>query len=96
MNIYVGNLSFSLTDENLQEVFAEYGEVSSARIITDRETGRSKGFGFVEMPNKADAEAAIEALNGAAIEGRNARVNEAMPRENNNNRRGGGGGRRRF
>ena len=92
MNIYVGNLSFSLTEDNLVEIFAEYGEVSSARIITDRETGRSKGFAFVEMPNKADAEAAIEALNGASIEGRNARVNEAIPRDNNRS----GGNRRRY
>ncbi len=81
MNIYIGNVSYRLDDAKLKEMFAEFGEVSSARIITDRETGRSKGFGFVEMPSQEDGEAAIKALDGQDNEGRNLRVNEARPRE---------------
>ncbi len=81
MNIYVGNASYSLTEKELEETFGEFGEVSSARIITDRETGRSKGFGFVEMPNQAEAEEAIQQLNGKELGGRNIKVNEARPRE---------------
>ncbi|WP_201352581.1 RNA recognition motif domain-containing protein [Hydrogenimonas urashimensis] len=81
MNIYVGNLSYRMDDGELREVFAQYGEVSSARIINDRETGRSKGFGFVEMPDDNAANEAIEALNGKEVGGRNLRVNEARPRE---------------
>ena len=81
MNIYVGNLSYRMSDGELREVFSEFGEVSSARIINDRETGRSKGFGFVEMPDDNAANAAIEALNGKEVSGRNIRVNEARPRE---------------
>jgi len=81
MNIYVGNLSYRMDDGELRGVFEEFGEVSSARIINDRETGRSKGFGFVEMPDEASANEAIEALNGKEIAGRNIRVNEARPRE---------------
>jgi len=81
MNIYVGNLSYRMNDGELREVFSEFGEVSSARIINDRETGRSKGFGFVEMPDDNAANAAIEALNGKEVSGRNIRVNEARPRE---------------
>ena len=81
MNIYVGNVSYRLDDAKLEELFAEFGEVSSARIITDRETGRSKGFGFVEMPNQEEGEAAIKELDGVDNEGRNLRVNEARPRE---------------
>ena len=81
MNIYVGNLSYRMSDGELREVFSEFGKVSSARIINDRETGRSKGFGFVEMPDDNAANEAIEALNGKEVSGRNIRVNEARPRE---------------
>jgi len=91
MNIYVGNLSYDAGDAELKELFSQYGTVSSARVISDRETGRSRGFGFVEMPTQAEAEAAIEALNGNEHEGRRLNVNEARPR--NDNRGGGGGGR---
>ena len=90
MNIYVGNLSFDETESSLKSSFAEYGEVSSARIITDRDSGRSRGFGFVEMPNQGEAEAAMAALNGRELNGRTWTVNEAKPRED---RGGGGGGR---
>ena len=81
MNIYVGNLPYSIDRDQLREIFAAYGEVAAARIVTDRETGRSKGFGFVEMADNAQAQAAIEALNGSDIGGRKAVVNEARPRE---------------
>lgn len=81
MNIYVGNLSYKVSDDQLREVFEAYGSVSSAKVITDRNSGRSKGFGFVEMDNKAEAEAAIEQLDGAEIDGRPAKVNEAKPRD---------------
>ncbi len=81
MNIYVGNLSYGLNDNDLQQLFAEYGSVSSAKIIQDRDTGRSKGFGFVEMANDDEGAKAIEGLNGHAIDERNLTVNEARPRE---------------
>lgn len=81
MEIYVGNLSYQMTVEELQETFEQHGEVTSAKIISDRETGRSKGFGFVSMPNDDEANAAIKELNGSMIKGRSARVNEARPRE---------------
>ena len=81
MNIYVGNVKYEMTGEQLQEMFSVYGEVTSARIISDRETGRSKGFGFVEMPNDSEALAAIEATNEKEIGGRTLKVNEARPRE---------------
>ena len=80
MNIYIGNLPYSTTEDDLRQLFAEYGSVTSANIIKDRDTGNSKGFGFVEMDNQADAEKAIENLNGSAVSGRNIRVNEARPR----------------
>ena len=80
MNIYIGNLSYDVSSEQLKEVFEAYGTVSSAKVITDRNSGRSKGFGFVEMDNKAEAEAAIEQLDGAEIDGRPVKVNEAKPR----------------
>ena len=80
-NIYVGNLAYSVTDDDLQEAFAAFGEVARAKVIMDRDTGRSKGFGFVEMPNDSEAQAAIEGLNEQPINGRNVRVNEARPRE---------------
>ncbi|MFC1542398.1 RNA recognition motif domain-containing protein [Pseudomonadota bacterium] len=81
MNIYVGNLSFRTDDEELREVFAEFGDVVSAKVIMDRETDRSRGFGFVEMSTDDEGNAAIEALDGAEVSGRNLRVNEAKPRE---------------
>lgn len=81
MNIYVGNLSYSLSETELQDAFGEFGEVSSVKILTDRETGRSRGFGFVEMPNQAEGEAAVAQLNGKDVGGRALRANEARPRE---------------
>ena len=81
MNIYVGNLSFRTDDEGLRSTFAEFGDVASAKVIMDRETDRSRGFAFVEMENDAEAESAINALNGADLDGRSLRVNEAKPRE---------------
>ena len=81
MNIYVGNLSYRMGDSELEEVFAKFGEVKSAKVITDRETGRSKGFGFIEMQTAEAGNEAIEALNGNECEGRTLRVNEARPRE---------------
>ena len=80
MNIYVGNLSYQLTEQELQEAFAAFGRVDSARIITDMYSGRSKGFGFVEMSDNAEAEAAIEALNGKELKGRAIRVDKARAR----------------
>ena len=93
MNIYVGNLSFETSEAELQQAFAEFGEVSSAKIITDKFTGRSRGFGFIEMPDNAAAKAAMEALDGTEMNGRNVTVNEARPKPEG--RRGGGGGGRR-
>ena len=81
MNIYVGNLSYGMSEEELREAFSAHGEVSSVKILMDRETGRSRGFGFVEMPNKAEADAAIAQLNGKDVGGRALRINEARPRE---------------
>lgn len=81
MNIYVGNLSYSLSESELRDAFAAYGEVSSVKVLMDRETGRSRGFGFVEMPNQAEGEAAVAEINGKEIGGRPLRVNEARPRE---------------
>ena len=88
MNIYVGNLSFDTTERELESSFGSYGTVSTARIATDRDTGRARGFGFVEMPNDAEAQAAISGMNGKELQGRTLTVNEARPREE----RGGGGG----
>jgi len=81
MNIYVGNLAYSVTDDDLREAFAAFGEVERASVIMDRDSGRSKGFGFVEMPDKSQAEAAINGLNEKDLSGRAIRVNEAKPRE---------------
>lgn len=81
MNIYVGNLAYSVNDDELREAFSAFGEVSRASVIMDRDTGRSKGFGFVEMPDNAQAEAAINGLNEKELSGRPIRVNEAKPRE---------------
>lgn len=80
-NIYVGNLSYDTTDDSLSNAFAQYGSVLSARVITDRMTGRSRGFGFVEMEDNGEAQAAIQALNGSSLDGRDLKVNEAKPRE---------------
>ena len=80
MNMYVGNLSYEMSEENLRNEFAEYGEVKSAKIITDRDTGRSRGFGFVEMNSDGEGKKAMEALNGKDFEGRELVVNEARPR----------------
>lgn len=80
MNIYVGNLAYGVTEEELREAFAAYGEVTSASLITDKFSGQSKGFGFVEMPNNSEADAAIKALNDTALKGRNVKVNQAKPR----------------
>lgn len=91
INIFCGNLSYRLSDEELRQAFEQFGEVASAKIIMDRETGRSRGFGFVEMPDRGQGEEAIEALNGQDVGGRPLRVNEAKPRESAP-RRGGGGG----
>ena len=88
-NVYVGNLSYGTTDNDLRRMFEEFGTVDSAKVIMDRESGRSKGFGFVEMPNDSEAEAAIDGLNQQEIDGRSLTVNEARPREE---RSGGGGG----
>ncbi|MDR2969180.1 MAG: RNA-binding protein [Tannerellaceae bacterium] len=93
MNIYVSNLNFSTKSESLQELFAEYGEVSSANIITDRETGRSRGFGFVEMPNEEEGQKAIDELNGTDFEGKTITVNVARPKTERSDggfNRGGG------
>lgn len=87
MNIYVGNLSFSVKDDDLEQAFAQHGEVESARVISDRETGRSRGFGFVTMPNQAEGQAAINAMNGRDLMGRTISVNEARPREERPQRR---------
>lgn len=89
--LYVGNLAYSVRDEELQQAFAQYGSVSSAKVMMDRETGRSKGFGFVEMGSDAEAQAAINGLNGQALEGRAIVVNEARPREERPGGFGGGG-----
>ena len=91
-NLYVGNLSFQTTADDLVEAFGQYGTVSRAQVVSDRETGRSRGFGFVEMANDAEAQRAIEALNGAQFQGRSLTVNEAKPREDRP-RGGSGGGR---
>ena len=89
MKLYVGNLPFSTTNQDLSDIFGEIGAVESSNVIEDRETGRSRGFGFVEMANKEDGERAIEELNGKEFNGRELKVNEAKPQERRN---GGGGG----
>jgi RNA recognition motif-containing protein len=94
MKLYVGNLSFNTSNNDLSDMFAEFGAVQSSNVIEDRETGRSRGFGFVEMSSQAEGEAAISALNGKEIDGRELKVNEAKPREDRGGSRGGrsGGG----
>ena len=96
MNIYVGNLSYEATEKNLKEAFEVYGEVDTVKVIKDKYTSRSKGFGFVEMPAKAEAQSAIEALNGQDLKGRTLNVNKARPRTGGPRHGGGrqGGGRR--
>ncbi len=99
MNIYVSGLSYQTSSESLQDLFAECGEVSSAKIITDRETGRSRGFGFVEMPNDEEGQAAIEKLNGTTQDGKTIAVavaRERTERSNNGYNRGGGYNRKRY
>ncbi|TDO04745.1 RNA recognition motif-containing protein [Sunxiuqinia elliptica] len=100
MNIFVGNLNYAITEDDMREIFEEYGELSSVKLITDKFTGRSKGFGFVEMPDAEQAKKAIEELNGADVEGRTMVVNESIEKKRDNrsgggfrggNNRGGGG-----
>jgi RNA recognition motif-containing protein len=97
MNLYVGNLSYRLTEDELRQAFEEYGQVSSCTIIKDRATGESKGFGFLEMPNRDEAEQAMQSLNGRDLKGRKLNVNEARPRTEaaGGAARGGFGGRGR-
>ncbi|OQP56383.1 RNA recognition motif domain-containing protein [Niastella populi] len=99
MNIYVSNLSFNVQDEDLKEFFAPYGEVTSAKVITDRETGRSRGFGFVEMSDEAASKKAIAELDGATVENRAISVSVAKPKEDRSSRdnnRGGGYNKNRY
>ena len=101
MNIYVGNLSFSVTEEDLRQAFEAFGQVTSTSIIKDKFSSQSKGFGFIEMPVKGEAQAAIEGLNGKEIKGRTMNVNEARPRSDDHRSGGGGvggrsGGRSRY
>jgi RNA recognition motif-containing protein len=91
MNIYVGNLSWNLSDQDLSNLFTPFGEVASAKIVTDKFTQRSKGFGFVEMPNDDEAQAAISQLNGSEVDGRNIVVNESRPKEGGSGNGGSGG-----
>ena len=93
MNIYVGNLPFEITEDSLKDLFTEFGEVESARVITDRFSGRSRGFGFVEMSSNDDAQSAIGAMSGKEIQGRALTVNEARPREERAPREGNQGNR---
>ena len=95
MNIYVGNLSYEVTEEDLEKAFEAFGQIESVKIIKDNYSGRSKGFGFVEMPNNADAQSAINGLNEKELKGRKVKVNTAHPRTENRSGRGGPGGSRR-
>ncbi len=90
--LYVGGLPYAVTEDKLQEIFSAHGSVESARVITDRFTGRSRGFGFVEMSSEEEAQTAIDSLNGSDLEGRSLTVNEARPQENRGGGGGGGGG----
>jgi RNA recognition motif-containing protein len=92
MNIYVGNLSFEVSEDDLRQAFEAYGEVSSANVVKDKYSGQPRGFGFVEMPNKSEAQTAIESLNGKDLLGRQINVNEARPRTDRGGRPGGQGG----
>jgi RNA recognition motif-containing protein len=89
MNIYVGNLSYEITDDEVKDIFSPHGEIASVSIIRDKHSGQSKGFGFVEMPNQAEAEEAIKALNESELKGRNIKVNQARPKEERPKRRTG-------
>ncbi len=89
MNIYVGNLSYEITDDEVKDLFSPHGEISSVSIIKDKQSGQSKGFGFIEMPNQAEAEEAIKALNESELKGRNIKVNQARPKEERPKRRTG-------
>ena len=91
MNIYVGNLAYGTTEEDLRSIFSAFGDVSKVSIIKDKETGRSKGFGFVEMPDDSEAQSAINALNDSDLDGRTIVVSKAQPREDRNSGGGGGG-----
>ncbi|MFV0377418.1 MAG: RNA recognition motif domain-containing protein [Mangrovibacterium sp.] len=98
MNIFIGNLNYAVTEDDIREIFEEYGELTSVKLISDKFTGKSKGFGFVEMADDAEAKKAIEELNGAEVEGRTIVVNESIekkrePRDNNRGGFGGGGNR---
>jgi RNA recognition motif-containing protein len=93
MNIYVGNLSYQVKEDSLRSMFEEFGEIESAQVIIDKFTGRSKGFGFVEMPSNSEADQAIKALNGKFVEGRNIKVNQANP---GGKKSGRASGRRRY
>ena len=93
MKLYVGNISFNTSNQDLNDIFGEFGAVESANVVEDRETGRSRGFGFVEMSSKSEGEAAISALNGKEVDGRELKVNEAKHREDRGFGGGGGGGR---
>jgi RNA recognition motif-containing protein len=92
MKLYVGNLAFQTSSDDLQELFAQAGRVESASVVEDRETGRSRGFGFVEMSSNEEGQKAIEQFNGKEVNGRSLNVNEAKPREDRGGRGGGGGG----
>ena len=94
--LYVGGLPYEVTNDRLQELFSAHGTVESASVITDRETGRSRGFGFVEMSSQEEAQQAIDKLNGTDLEGRSLTVNEAKPKEQRSGGGGGGGGRNRW
>lgn len=91
-NIFVGNLSFGVTEDAVRSLFEQYGAVERVSIVTDRDTGRAKGFGFVEMTGDAEAERAINSLNGQELDGRNLTINEARPKEDRGGSRAGGGG----
>jgi RNA recognition motif-containing protein len=92
MNIYVGNLSRNVTEEDLQQAFKDFGEVASVKMIKDRYSGESRGFGFVEMPDKAEAQSALDGLNGKELKGQALKVNEARPQKSRERGGGGGGG----
>jgi RNA recognition motif-containing protein len=92
MNIFIASLPFNLEETEIKEIFEDYGQVTSVKLITDRDTGRSKGYGFIEMPNEEEALKAIEVLNGTEIYQRNISVSKAQEKKDNNNRRGGFGG----
>ena len=96
MNIYIGNLSFDTTEDHLRQAFEGYGEVSTVKVITDRDSGRPRGFAFVEMSSKDEAIAAISGLNGQELDGRELNVNEAKPRADSGNHSGGNGYRKLY